>query len=154
MTFDLHEENFNSAHNFLPLNIGLSYLACVFLMTISFRWYHNTWPWPCSLTYIRKTLTLHITFLPLDIGLSYLASVFFIILWQDLSDGTINFDHVTLTVTFDLHLKKHWILHWWSFHQDLSGGNTSFDHIHIKYHIEMSPLMPHAFLGMLPIFLY
>ena len=27
-------------------------------------------------------------------------------LWQDLSDGTINFEHVTLTVTFDLLLKN------------------------------------------------
>ena len=27
-------------------------------------------------------------------------------LWQDLSDGTINFEHVTLTMTFDLLLKN------------------------------------------------
>ena len=40
-------------------------------------WILITWPWPWPLTYIFKTLTLHITFLPLDLGLSYLASVFF-----------------------------------------------------------------------------
>ena len=36
----------------------------------------STWPWPWPLTYIWKTLTLHMTFLPLDIGLSYWADVF------------------------------------------------------------------------------
>ena len=28
---------------FLPSEVGLSYLACVFLMTTPFRWYHRFW---------------------------------------------------------------------------------------------------------------
>ena len=35
----------------------------------------STWPWPRPLTYIWKTLTLHITLLPLDVGLSYWAFI-------------------------------------------------------------------------------
>ena len=66
-------------------------------------WILSTWPWPWPLTYIWKTWTLHINFLPYDIGISYLACVFFL---QDLFGGTLNFEHVTLTVTFDLHLDK------------------------------------------------
>ena len=54
----------------------------------------------------QKTLKLAITFLHLEISLSYLGS-----LWQELSNGTINFELVTLTVTFDLHLKKFNISH-------------------------------------------
>ena len=36
----------------------------------------STWPWPWPLTYIWKTLPLHITFLPLHIVLSYWTDVF------------------------------------------------------------------------------
>ena len=36
----------------------------------------STWPWPRPLTYIWKTLTLHITLLPLDVGLLYWTNVF------------------------------------------------------------------------------
>ena len=44
----------------LPLDVGLSYWANVFLMTRPFRWYCkilSTRPWPRPLTYIWKTLT-------------------------------------------------------------------------------------------------
>ena len=71
LTFDLHLENSTLHITFLPLDIGLSYLACVFLMTRPFWWSHKFW---------------------------------FYYLDHDLSDGTINFDHVTLT--FDLHLEN------------------------------------------------
>ena len=66
-------------------------------------WILITWPCPWPLTYIWKTLTLHITSLSLDIGLSYLACVFLMTrpFWWFHS-----FDHVTLTVTFDLYLEK------------------------------------------------
>ena len=108
MTFDLHLENFNSAHNFLTIKAFI-----------------------------------------LDKCMHY--------------DKTLPMDHVTLTVIFYLfsahdflnHYHKTLGFHIWrgcSLHQDLSGGNTKFDYIHIKYHIEMSPLAPHAFLGLLPIF--
>ena len=62
-----------------------------------------TWPWPWPLTYIWKTLTLHITSLPLDIGLSYLACVFVMtrpFWWYH------KFWSRELTVTFDLHLEN------------------------------------------------
>ena len=45
-----------------------------------------------------KSLTLAITFLSKKIGLSYLACVFFM---TRPFNGTIKFEHVTLTVTFD-----------------------------------------------------
>ena len=54
-----------------------------------------TWP----LTYFWKTLTLAVTFLSKQVGLSYLASAF---LMTRPFLRHINFEHVTLTVTFDL----------------------------------------------------
>ena len=49
----------------LPLDIGLSYLAYVFLMTRPFWWYHKFWSHDIDNDlHLKKTLTLHITFLP------------------------------------------------------------------------------------------
>ena len=65
---------------FLSREIGLSYLACVFLMTRppTVPWILNMWPWPWPLTYFSKFLTLVITFSFSDIGHSYLACVFLV----------------------------------------------------------------------------
>ena len=41
VTFDIPLENFNSAHNFLPYDIGLSYCTHVFFMTRPFRRYYK-----------------------------------------------------------------------------------------------------------------
>ena len=48
LTFDLHCENFvrhtfGLLITFLPSEVGLSYLACVFLMTTPFQWCHRFW---------------------------------------------------------------------------------------------------------------
>ena len=61
------------------------------------------WPWPWLLTYFWKNLTLAITFEPQEIRLHIIGMCS---LWQDLSVGTKNFDLVTLTLTFDVLLKK------------------------------------------------
>ena len=61
------------------------------------------WPWPWLLTYFWKNLTLAIIFEPEEIRLSYYTCWF---LWQDLSIRTKKIDLVTLTLTFDLLLKK------------------------------------------------
>ena len=71
---------------------------------------------------------------------------------QDLSNDTINFEHVTLTVTVDLNMKninsahnfltiRHgafilgvcipYIVEFFFVYQDLSGGNISFDHMNL-----------------------
>ena len=45
----------------MSYEIKLSYLACVFLMTRPFQWYHKifyVWPWPWPLTYFSQTPTL------------------------------------------------------------------------------------------------
>ena len=79
MTFDLHFGNLSLPITVLPLDIRLSYLACVFLMTRPFWWYHKFWS--CDLDpYLWPTfgkLKLNITLLPLDIEFSYWAGVFF-----------------------------------------------------------------------------
>ena len=65
VTFDLHLENFNSAHNFLTTgHKAFIFGMCVpydktFLMVLKIL---ITWPWPWRLTYIWITLTLQITF--------------------------------------------------------------------------------------------
>ena len=62
------------------------------------------WPWPWLLTFFwKKNLTLAITFEPRETRL-YSTGVYS--LWQDLSVHTKNFDLMTLTLTFDLLLKK------------------------------------------------
>ena len=80
VTFDLHLEklsHFWFAYNFfLPYEIGLSYLACVFLMTRLFWWYHNFWSrnldrdlWPTFGKSVCHTFGLLITCLPWEKGL-------------------------------------------------------------------------------------
>ena len=57
------------------------------------------WPWPWSLTYFWKTLTVDITLKPDEIGLSYCTCVFLTTItftWYH------SFDLVTLTLKFDL----------------------------------------------------
>ena len=46
-------------------------------------------------------------------------------LWQDLSNRTINFEHVTLTVTFDLFLKNFNIGHTFLARRDECPGTAS-----------------------------
>ena len=76
---DVWTKTLTLAITFLTEEIGLSYYACVFIVTRPFSWYRNfltLWPWPWSLTYFWKTLTLAITFLPEEVGLSYCTCVF------------------------------------------------------------------------------
>ena len=113
-----------------------------------------TWPWTWPLAYIWTTLTLHISFLPLDIGLSYWAGMFFMT-----RPFRLNYQFWSHDLDCDL---------WPTFEQTLTlqiidtglsyliKGDLFFSFtpsyfaiIHIKYHIKMSPLVPHAFLGML-----
>ena len=63
----------------------------------------TSWPWPWLLTYFWKNLTLATTFKTQEIGLSYLTCVFLVArpsCWNQ------NFYLVTLTLTFDVLLKK------------------------------------------------
>ena len=50
---------------------------CIFV-TRPLTWDHNFLPWPWSLTYFWKTLTLAITFKPEDVRLSYCKCVFLV----------------------------------------------------------------------------
>ena len=89
------------AISFKPEVIELSYCICVFLVTRPFTWYHNFWP--CDLD-----LEVWPTFKNFNLGNNFQTrsdrAVYS--LWQDLSHGTIIFDLVTLTLTFDLLLKN------------------------------------------------
>ena len=99
--------------------------------------------WPCDLDLdfwptFEKNLTLAITFEPREIRL-HSKGVYS--LWQDLSVHTRNFDLVTLTLTFDLLLKKlnldhnFWTKSDWALilhisipcDQDLSNDTNNFD---------------------------
>ena len=63
----------------------------------------TSWPWPWSLTFFWKTLTLVITFLPEEIGISYCTYVYLVtrpITWYH------KFDLVKLTLKFDQLLKN------------------------------------------------
>ena len=135
LTFDLHLENFNSAHNFLAIRhrafiLGKSVLydkTFPMALYILIMWH---WPWP--LTYIWKNIDSVHNFLTIrhrafifGVDVPYIKT--FLLLLPVIVQGPL-----------------------WSI--VALCGNTSFDRIHIKYHIEMSPLMPHAFLGMPPIY--
>ena len=65
--------------------------------------FFTSWPWPWLLTYFWKNLTLAKTFEPKEIGLSYFTCLFLVarpFCWKQ------NFYLMTLTLTFDLLLKK------------------------------------------------
>ena len=76
VTFDLHLENFISAHSSLTVRhrafiFGICrHYVKTFRMVIQF---FITWPWSWLFTYFRKTFTQPITFFPWETGLSYLA---------------------------------------------------------------------------------
>ena len=78
LKFDLLLKNFNLGYNFLIRSdwafILHMCIACdkTFHMVPSF---FTLWPWPWSLTYFWKTLTLAITFLSVVVGLSYCTCV-------------------------------------------------------------------------------
>ena len=74
-------------------------------MTRPFRWYNQFWTcdlhrdlWPTF-----KNFNIGQNFFILRDG-AFIFDVRF--LWQVISDSAINFENVTFTVTFDLHLKK------------------------------------------------
>ena len=70
---------------------------------LSIRKFLTLWPWPWLLTNFWKNLTLATTFEPKEMGLSYFTCVFLVArpsCWNK------NFYLVTLTLTFDLLLKK------------------------------------------------
>ena len=61
------------------VSLTLTYVKCVFLGTIHFRWFHNFWPWPWSLTSFWKTLILAIFWLLFSDGCRPVSVVVF---WQ------------------------------------------------------------------------
>ena len=90
VTFDLHWENFvrhtfGLLITFLPSQVGLSYLACVYLMTTPFRWYHRFWAWDLDRDLwptLGKFRLSHfwfayITFLPSEVGMSYCCTSYY-----------------------------------------------------------------------------
>ena len=108
MTFDLHLENFNSAHKFLTIR----HRAFIFDMCVP---YDNLSDSTCAINFDHVTLTM--TF---DLHLENFNSAHNILAirhWAFILSrcvfydktfpmGLLNFDHLTLTVTFDLHLKN------------------------------------------------
>ena len=95
-------------HNFLTVRDR----AFIFGMSVHhdilpFWWYHQfwkMWPWPWSFTYFWNTFNIgHNLSYPKRCGFHILHVCS---LWQGLSDGTIIFERVTLTLTFELLLKK------------------------------------------------
>ena len=88
----------------------MSVRASIFQMSIpydkTFPWvptFFTLWPWPWSLTYFLKTLTLLITFEQWVLKLWYFKWVYFV---TRLSVGTKIFYLVTLTLEFDLFSKN------------------------------------------------
>ena len=81
LKFDLLLKNFNLGYNFKTRSDRAFILhMCVpcdktFHMVPQFL---TSWPWPWSLTYFWKTLTLAITFKPEEMGLSYCTCVFLV----------------------------------------------------------------------------
>ena len=76
-------------------------------MTRPFRpqpWILNMWLWPWPLAYFWKTLNIGHNFFILWKKAFIFGTC--VSLWQGLSNGTKNFEHVTLTVTFYLLLKN------------------------------------------------
>ena len=108
VTFDLVLKKFNIGHNSFVLR-GRVFIfgMCVpydkaFPMVQNVPYILNLWSWPWPLTYFWKTLTLAITYPKIyGIHIWHVCS-----LWQGLSDSSILFQHVTLTVTYNLLLKN------------------------------------------------
>ena len=74
LKFDLLLKNFNLGYNFLTRSDRAFILHMCIPCDKTFHmvpYFLTSWPWPWSLTYFCKTLTLAITFLPEVKGLSY-----------------------------------------------------------------------------------
>ena len=110
VSFELHWQNF-VCHTFgllitlLPSEVGLWCLACVFLVTTPFRWYHRFWGpdldhdlWPTLGKFSLRTHFLTITHRDF-----YWASVFFLTVRLSVRPSVRLLVYMTLTVTFDLH---------------------------------------------------
>ena len=76
LKLDLLFTNLNLGHNFLT-GSDRDFI-CVFLVARHFTWFMTSLPWPWSLTYFSKTVTLAITFLQEVMGLSYFTCVFLV----------------------------------------------------------------------------
>ena len=104
----LFEKTLTLAIPFKPIK-GLSYCACVFLVPRLFAWYYKFWP--CDLDLLLKNFNVfnlcHNFQTRRDRAFIYKCTVAYVYsLWQDHSHGTIIFYFVTLTLKFDLLLKK------------------------------------------------
>ena len=103
LKFDLLLKNFNLGHNFQTRRDRAFILQMCIPCDKTFHMvplFFTLWPWPWSLTYFWKTLTLAITFKPEEIKLSYCTCVFLVtrpFTWYHNF-----FDLVTLTLKFDL----------------------------------------------------
>ena len=100
LELDLFFENFNLANNFWTVSAR----ALIFHMSIpcdkTFLWvplFLTLWPWPWSLTHLKKTITLLITFEQWVLELWYFTWVFLVI---RPFRGLHYFDPVTLTLEF------------------------------------------------------
>ena len=81
LKFDLLLKNFNLGHIFQTRSDRAFILHMCIPCDKTFQmvpYYLTLWPWPWSLTYFWKTLTLAITFKPEVIGLSYCTCVFLV----------------------------------------------------------------------------
>ena len=107
LTFDLLLKKLNLRHNFLTKRDGAFILLVCISCGSTFLFVPKKltlWSWPWLLTYFWKNLTLAIIFKPEEIACFHISHVYF--LWQDLSVNIKIFDFMTLTLTFDLLLKK------------------------------------------------
>ena len=106
LTFDLLLKKINLGYNvWTKRDRGFILQVCIFCgkTFLSVPKVLTLGPWPWLLTYFWKKLTLAITLKPKEIELSYYRCIFLVArpfcLYQ-------KFDPVTLTLTFDLLLKK------------------------------------------------
>ena len=100
------DKNFNLGHNYIyikPLKIEISYVYSLWQDLSHGTIIFTLLPWPWSLTYFWKTLTLDITFKPEVIRLSYCTCVFLVT--RPFTRYHI-FYLVTLTLKFDPLMKN------------------------------------------------
>ena len=101
LTFDLLLRKLNLRHNFKWIQRDKIFISCMDILCgktfLTVPKFLIPWPWPPTLTYFWKNLTLALTFEPKEIGLSYYACVF---LWANLSVCTKMFIPWPPTLTY------------------------------------------------------
>ena len=130
LTLTYFWKNLTLAITFEPIEIGLSYFTCVFLVARPFCWKQNFLPrdLDLDLTYFWKNLTLTITFESKVIHVSILCDKTFLLIpifftswpwpWLDLLLKKLNLDH-NFWIKSDTCIYSLW--------QDLSVDTNIFD---------------------------